>query len=106
MRARFIGDVKRGGQGPEAINAFGLDFRKHEWVDVSGLDAVSLRKLTGNDHFEFDGSGKAPAAAPAPAAEAPKRRGRPPKSEAAPAAPAEPDAASRAGDDDWGDLDP
>ncbi len=99
MRSRFIGDPARDNQGPEAVEAFGQRFRKGEWSGVDHLDAVSLRKLAGNSHFEFDASGVV-----AVVPEGPKKRGRPAKAEAV--AP-EPEAAAPVrNDDDWGDLDP
>jgi hypothetical protein len=105
MRARFVGDVKRNGEGPEVIQAFGLAFLKGAWVGVDDLDPVSLKKLQGNSHFEV-GEGKAgkgqPAAAAAPAAE-PVKRGR---KSAKPAIVDEPSQVAKSEDDDWGDLDP
>lgn len=106
MRARFVGDVKRNGEGPEVIQAFGLAFLKGAWVGVDDLDPVSLKKLQGNSHFEV-GEGKAgkgqPAAAAAPAAE-PVKRGRKPAKPAIADDP--PTDAAKSEDDDWGDLDP
>ena len=106
MRARFVGDVKRNGEGPEVIQAFGLAFLKGAWVGVDDLDPVSLRKLQGNSHFEVSEgkAGKGQPAAEAPAA-APAKRGR----KAAAAVEAKPsiaDAPAKSEDDDWGDLDP
>ena len=105
MRARFVGDVKRNGEGPEVIQAFGLAFLKGAWVGVDDLDPVSLKKLQGNSHFEV-GEGKAgkgqPVAA-APVAE-PVKRGRKPAKSAIADEPSQNSAKSE--DDDWGDLDP
>ena len=105
MRARFVGDVKRNGEGPEVIQAFGLAFLKGAWVGVDDLDPVSLKKLQGNSHFEV-GEGKAgkgqPAATATPAAE-PVKRGRKPTK---PPVADEPPTNAKSDDDDWGDLDP
>ena len=105
MRARFVGDVKRNGEGPEVIQAFGLAFLKGAWVGVDDLDPVSLRKLQGNSHFEVSEgkAGKGQPAAEAPAA-APAKRGR--KAAAVEAKPSIADAPAKSEDDDWGDLDP
>ena len=105
MRARFVGDVKRNGEGPEVIQAFGLAFLKGAWVGVDDLDPVSLRKLQGNSHFEVSEgkAGKGQPAAAAPAA-APAKRGR--KAAAVEAKPSIADAPAKSEDDDWGDLDP
>lgn len=105
MRARFVGDVKRNGEGPEVIQAFGLAFLKGAWVGVDDLDPVSLKKLQGNSHFEV-GEGKAgkgqPVAA-APVAE-PVKRGRKAAKSAIADEPSQNSAKSE--EDDWGDLDP
>lgn len=71
MRARFKGDPERNNEGPEAIEAFGLSFRKGAWVGVDHLDPVSMRKLLGNSHFETDGGKVAAAPAPTPTPAAP-----------------------------------
>lgn len=51
MRARFIGDPMNGGEGPESLSLFGVDFRKGEWTDVP---AAFARKIRGNSHFETE----------------------------------------------------
>jgi hypothetical protein len=51
MRARFVGDPRYDGDGPERLIAFGLDFVKGEWRDVPD-DVAGL--LSGHTHFEMD----------------------------------------------------
>lgn len=51
MRARFVGDPRYDGDGPERLTALGVDFVKGEWRDVP--DDVAGR-LSGHSHFEVD----------------------------------------------------
>jgi len=53
MKFTFIGDPERGGDGPNTIICFGIEFPKGESVDVT--DEKIIGKLTGNSHFD-DGS--------------------------------------------------
>lgn len=68
MRARFIGDPRHDGRGPDTITVFGLTFRKNgEWVDISA-SPVAMKKLPGHSHFEVSqGIVAKPKAVPAPA---------------------------------------
>lgn len=50
MRARFVGNPDKGGEGPSAIKVFGLEFAKGEWVEIE--DAAVFARLSGNNHFE------------------------------------------------------
>ena len=61
MRARYIGDPKRAGEGPEVTTTFGLTFLKGAWVNIT--DPVAIRKLSNNTHFEVD-KGSAPSGQP------------------------------------------
>lgn len=63
MRARFVGDPKRKGEGPEVLSAFGLTFLKGAWIGVDSLAPALLKKLKGNSHFELD-EGKAASGQP------------------------------------------
>lgn len=50
MKARFIGDPRHNGDGPEQITCFGLSFIKGEWRDVGEEE---LPRLIGHSHFEI-----------------------------------------------------
>ena len=76
MRVRFIGNPARSKDGAPVDNAtsctwHGKTFALGAEVDVSDLPEAFQKKLAGNSHFEVV-SGEA---------EAPKRRGRPPRAE-------------------------
>lgn len=51
MKARFIGDPRHDGEGPEVVTLLGLSFVKGEWTPVPGKAAAVLAKHT---HFEID----------------------------------------------------
>ena len=102
MRARFVGDPKRNGHGPDVAKAFGLLFPKGQWVSIDG-NAMALAKLPNNNHYEVDNK-PAPVAMPVEKpqenTQAPKRKGRQPKAPELPAPIAPVDE-----DDDFKDLD-
>ncbi|CAN7308755.1 hypothetical protein LJR164_001629 [Phenylobacterium sp. LjRoot164] len=50
MKARFVGDPRRNGEGPDVMHLYGVDFPKGEWV--GDLPRVLEAKLPGNNHFE------------------------------------------------------
>lgn len=52
MRAKFIGDPRHGGEGPDTITLYGVAFPKGEWVEP--IPAALEAKLPGNNHFETD----------------------------------------------------
>lgn len=54
MRARFIGDPRNGGEGPDLLTAQRVEFVKGEWTAVS---ASVANKLLSNNHFEVDTDG-------------------------------------------------
>lgn len=51
-RARYIGDPRHGGQGPDAVNSCNYSFVKGEWREI---DAAAAERLSKNNHFELDG---------------------------------------------------
>ncbi len=51
MKARFIGDPRSEGEGPEHVECFGLLFIKGEFRDVPGDLA---EKIAGHNHFEIE----------------------------------------------------
>jgi len=61
MKARFIGNPAKDGEGPDSLTMFGEAFEKGEWREVP--DPVAAR-LSGNNHFEVAET------APEPVAEA------------------------------------
>ncbi len=54
MRARFVGDPRHHGSGPEVLRAFGLLYVKGEWRDVSDATDHAIGKMKINNHFEID----------------------------------------------------
>lgn len=50
MRAKFIGDPNRGGEGPNVTTTLGKTFRKGAWLAID--DEKVFLKLEGNSHFE------------------------------------------------------
>jgi hypothetical protein len=54
MRVRFIGDPRHGGEGPDRLSLFGVEFVKGQWVEVS--DAFP-KKVARHSHFEVDTDG-------------------------------------------------
>lgn len=100
MRARFVGDPKQKGHGPDVAKAFGLLFPKGQWVSIDG-NAMALAKLPNNSHYEVD-SKPAPAAKPAEkpqeTPQQPRRGGRRTKA-------AEVEAPKTPEDDDFEDID-
>lgn len=50
MRARFIGDPRRGGEGPSLLPFMGVTFVKGEWV--GDLPSPLANKVRNNSHFE------------------------------------------------------
>ncbi|MBB03966.1 MAG: hypothetical protein CML03_00330 [Pseudooceanicola sp.] len=61
MQARFIGDPRNDGAGPEGIVLWGHAFRKGEWTAVENAELFA--RLEKNNHFE---TRKASVAEPAP----------------------------------------
>lgn len=55
MKARFIGDPRHDGEGPEQITCFGLAFVKGEWREVPD----GMPKIAGHSHFEIEQSAAA-----------------------------------------------
>lgn len=53
MRAKFIGDPRHDGHGPNVISFHGVDFPKGVWVDE--IPEALFGKLTENSHFETEG---------------------------------------------------
>lgn len=51
MRARFVGDPRFGGEGPETLNWLGVSFTKGKWAPVS---AEIGARLSNNSHFEVE----------------------------------------------------
>lgn len=51
MKARFIGNPAKGGEGPELITVFGVTFVKGEWETV---EVAVYDRLSTNSHFEVD----------------------------------------------------
>lgn len=50
MRARFIGDPRRDGEGPSLLPFMGVVFIKGEWSE--DLPEPVAKKVSGNSHFE------------------------------------------------------
>lgn len=50
MRARFIGDPRRGGEGPSLLPFMGVTFIKGDWSE--DLPDPVAKKVSGNSHFE------------------------------------------------------
>tara|TARA_X000001316_G_C922179_1_gene37076 strand:+ start:1176 stop:1571 length:396 start_codon:yes stop_codon:yes gene_type:complete len=67
MQARFIGDPRNDGAGPEGIVLWGHAFRKGEWTSVENTELFA--RLENNNHFETR-TGKAAKSAPEPVKEA------------------------------------
>lgn len=57
MRARFIGDPRRGGEGPSLLPFMGVTFVKGEWV--GDLPGPLANKVRGNSHFEVEDGNRA-----------------------------------------------
>ncbi len=72
MRARYIGNPKRAGEGPEVTSTFGLTFLKGAWVSLDGADPAAIRKLSNNPFFEVD-RGKAATGQPTATVAAPPK---------------------------------
>lgn len=49
MRAKFIGDPRNGGEGPNVTTILGKTFRKDQWTPIDSEKV--FRKLEGNSHF-------------------------------------------------------
>lgn len=50
MRARFIGDPRRDGEGPKTLLFMGVQFVKGQWS--AELPNPVAKKVSGNSHFE------------------------------------------------------
>lgn len=60
MRARFVGDPRNGGDGPENLTHLGVAFTKGKWEPVSAEVGSNLSNHT---HFEVEAfNGAEPAA--------------------------------------------
>lgn len=55
-RARYIGDPRFNGQGPDEVNSCNFHFVKGEWTEIN---AEAARRLANNNHFEVDTDGEA-----------------------------------------------
>lgn len=51
MRARFVGDPRNGGEGPESLSQYGVSFTKGIWEPVS---AEVGSRLSNHTHFEVE----------------------------------------------------
>lgn len=50
-KARYIGDPRHDGEGPDQVESCNHAFTKGEWTEVS---AEAARRLANNNHFEVD----------------------------------------------------
>lgn len=53
-KARYIGDPRHDGAGPDEVDSCGHRFVKNEWTEVS---AAAAARLSVNNHFEIDTDG-------------------------------------------------
>lgn len=54
MRARFVGDPRHDGEGPETVNVSGFSFVKGVWTPVTAQAAAMFAR---SSHFEVDTDG-------------------------------------------------
>ncbi len=50
-QARYIGDPRHDGQGPDEVDSCNYHFVKGEWREIN---AAAAARLTNNNHFEVD----------------------------------------------------
>jgi len=50
-QARYIGDPRHDGQGPDEVDSCNFHFVKGEWTEIN---AEAAARLANNNHFEID----------------------------------------------------